>query len=109
MASRPDPTLAEPSVHEPNNLASHLFAKLVELLLLLGRRTTNLDFQPPCNWLRRKSGVFPGWIVTEVVPNVVTNDPVVEIVVRNNVNSSNSHRPVAQRTGDGFDELTTAP
>jgi hypothetical protein len=66
-------------------------------------------FQLPRNWLRRKFGVFPGWIVTELVPIVVTNDPVVEIVVRNNVNSSNSHRPVSQRTGDDFDELTTAP
>jgi hypothetical protein len=59
-------------------------------------------FQLPRNWLRCKFGVFPGWIVTELVPIVVTN----EIVVGHNVNSSNSHRPVCQRTGDDFDELT---
>lgn len=76
----------------------------------MARREMNDEpgFQLPRNRLRRKFGVFPGWIVTEFVPLIVTNDPVVEIVVRNNVNSS-SHRPVSQRTGDDFEELMATP
>jgi hypothetical protein len=73
MASRPDQTLAESSVHEPNNLASHSFAKLWNSF-----SRQEMDDEPgfklPPNWLRRKFGVFPGWIVTELVPIVVTND-----------------------------------
>lgn len=45
--------------------------------------------QFPRNCLRGKFGVFPGRIVTALAPLVVANDPVVEIVVRNNVNSRN--------------------
>jgi hypothetical protein len=47
--------------------------------------------QFPRSWLRGKFGVFPSRIVTELASLVVTNDPVVEIVVRNNVNGRN-HR-----------------
>src|SRR5438270_857172 len=47
--------------------------------------------QFPRSWLRGKFGVFPGRIVTELASLVVTNDPVVEIAVRNNVNGRN-HR-----------------
>ncbi|WP_425304827.1 thioredoxin family protein [Bradyrhizobium erythrophlei] len=110
-ASGPDPTLAEPSVHESNNLASQPFAKLMELLppSLVREMDDEPGFQLPGNWLRRKFGVFPGWIVSKLVPIVVTNDPVVEVLVRHNGNSSYSPQAVSQRTGGGdFDELTTA-
>jgi hypothetical protein len=54
--------------------------------------------QFPRNWLRGKFGVFPGRIVTELAPLVVANDPVVEIVVRNNVNGRNHRENSAPRT-----------
>lgn len=50
-----------------------------------------LGFQFPGNGLRGQFGVFPGWIMTEFAPPVVANDPIVKIVVRNNVNGRN-HR-----------------
>jgi hypothetical protein len=36
-------------------------------------------------------GGFSGGVVAELVPIVVTDDPVVEAVVRNNVNSGGCH------------------
>jgi hypothetical protein len=54
--------------------------------------------QFPRNWLRGKLGVFPGRIVTELAPLVVANDPVVEIVVRNNVDGRNHGENSAPHT-----------
>jgi hypothetical protein len=52
-------------------------------------------------------GGFPGGVVAEFLPNVGAYDPVVEVVVRNNVNSNGCHRLSSakrddwQRFGDG--------
>lgn len=55
-------------------------------------------FQFPGNRLRGQFGVFPGWIVTELAPPVVANDPIVEIVVWDNVNGRNHRADSAPST-----------
>jgi hypothetical protein len=45
-------------------------------------------------------GGFSGGIVAELVPVVVTHDPVVEAVVRNDVNSDGCHRLKLLAKGD---------
>ena len=72
MASRPDQRLAESSVHEPDNLASHPFAKWWNSFSRQ-KMDDEPGFKLPPNRLRRKFGVFPGWIVTELAL-VVAND-----------------------------------
>ena len=57
--------------------------------------------------LRDPFGGFSGGVVAEFPPDVGANDPVVEVVVRDNVNSSGCHRLSSakrndwQRIGDG--------
>jgi hypothetical protein len=57
--------------------------------------------------LRDPFGGFSGGVVAEFLPNVGAYDPVVEVVVRNNVNSNGCHRLSSakrddwQRLGDG--------
>ncbi len=47
--------------------------------------------------LRGQLGFLSGRIVTDLVPIVVTHDPVVEIIVGNNVNSGGRHRSDSTR------------
>jgi hypothetical protein len=54
-------------------------------------------------------GDFSGGIVAKLVPIVVAHHPVVEIVVRNNVNSGGCHRPSSTRGAKIASGLTTAP
>jgi len=57
--------------------------------------------------LRDPFGGFSGGVVAEFLPNVGAYDPVVEVVVRDNVNSNGCHRLSSakrddwQRIGDG--------
>ena len=57
--------------------------------------------------LRDPFGGFSGGVVAEFLPNVGAYNPVVEVVVRDNVNSSGCHRLSSansddwQRIGDG--------
>jgi hypothetical protein len=57
--------------------------------------------------LRGPFGGFSGGVVAEFLPNVDAYNPVVEVVVRDNVNSSGCHRLSSansdnwQRIGDG--------
>jgi hypothetical protein len=57
--------------------------------------------------LRDLFGGFSGGVVAEFLTDVGANDPVVEVVVRDNVNSSGCHRLSSakrndwQRIGDG--------
>jgi hypothetical protein len=50
--------------------------------------------------LRDLFGGFSGGVVGEFLPNVGAYNPVAEVVVRDNVNSSGCHR-LRQRIGDG--------
>jgi hypothetical protein len=54
-------------------------------------------------------GDFSGGIVAKLMPIVVAHHPVVEIVVRNNVNSGGCHRPSSTRGAKIASGLTTAP
>jgi hypothetical protein len=47
--------------------------------------------------LRGQLGFLSGRIVTDLAPIVVTHDPVVEIIVGNNVNSGGCHRSDSTR------------
>jgi hypothetical protein len=50
--------------------------------------------------LRDLFGGFPGRVVAEFLPNAGANDPVVEVVVRDNVNSSGCHRLSSAKRND---------
>jgi hypothetical protein len=58
--------------------------------------------------LRDPFGGFSGGVVAEFLPNVGAYDPVVEVVVRNNVNSSGCHR-LSSRTAAIGRGSETAP
>jgi hypothetical protein len=38
-------------------------------------------------------GLFSGGVVAELLPNVAAHDPVVEAVIRNDMNGGGRHRP----------------
>jgi hypothetical protein len=50
--------------------------------------------------LRDPFGGFSGGVVAEFPPDVGANDPVVEVVVRNNVNSNGCHRLSSAKRDD---------
>jgi hypothetical protein len=50
--------------------------------------------------LRDPFGGFSGGVVAEFLPNVGAYDPVVEVVVRNNVNSNGCHRLSSANSDD---------
>jgi hypothetical protein len=50
--------------------------------------------------LRDPFGGFSGGVVAEFLPNVGAYDPVVEVVVRDNVNSSDCHRLSSAKRDD---------
>src|ERR1700726_2913199 len=96
-----------PPDHRRNNLAAQLFAKRVRLVFPSGRWTTSSALALLRDRLRDPFGGFSGGVVAEFLPNVGAYDPVVEVVVRDNVNSSGCHRVSSakrddwQRIGDG--------
>lgn len=84
---------------------AQFFAKRVRLSFSV--REVDDEFGPTLlrDRLRDPFGGFAGEVVAEFLPNVGAYDPVVEVVVRNNVNSCGCHsfamRDDWQRIGDG--------
>jgi hypothetical protein len=54
-------------------------------------------------------GFFSGGKVSELLPNVAAHDPVVEVVVRNNVNGGGCHRLSSTRSATIVRGSGTAP
>jgi hypothetical protein len=81
-----------PPDHRRNNLAAQLFAKRVRLVFSVREVDDEFGLALLRDRLRDPFGGFSGGVVAEFLPDVGAYDPVVEVVVWDNVNSSGCHR-----------------
>jgi len=96
-----------PPDHRRNNLAAQFFCKTRSARFSVWEVDDEFGLALLRDRLRDPFGGFSGGVVAEFLPNVGAYDPVVEVVVRNNVNSNGCHRLSSansddwRRIGDG--------